>query len=659
MLLSYGCHTSEEYHLVKDNIEQFRQYIEMQRGFISQNLRLVILERPQSELCHVILYSPFEVMVKLNPYFLLKNILKQIGLDDELLIEEISLGDLSEYHTLTSSVIHVDSLEDLMNNDFERFAMKTLREPIEETSLYIDDTYEEMLREELLRIKSYSKDHFSGNPCHYLFTSDSSESLDASDYLVNTLVQSHRLHSSRILDVEFGFGGAWQLFRYKLTDSLPYCLGRVVRVTFSESFEKESVRNKRKILDKLVEYIDEFGNTVLFIIHFNDKLYDESSMFLKKDVANLYIEFSNNELSVEEAKEYIRQESLKYGADPNEVIEEVISLSENKKYSRNEIKTQLIVLSKNKLYQPHFEPYLDLMNKKLESFDKNFKQEHHSQKAMDALEQLIGLDKVKAFIKDMVLMNKLRPKLREKGISLGQSSMHCCFMGHPGTAKTTVARLLAQIMKDEGILKTGVFVEVTRKDLIGQYIGHTAPKVKEAFERARGGVLFIDEAYALNDGYTHKSYGDEAIATLVELIENHRHDTIVILAGYPKEMNEFLSVNPGLHGRIPHILNFNNYSVSEMLEIAKHMAKSKGFTFEDETQHLLEKQIQVMRQHASFANGRTVRNLVESVIQKHILLTYSESQEPSDELLLTVNAMSVEGIQFSLENHQYRKVQYH
>jgi stage V sporulation protein K len=127
-----------------------------------------------------------------------------------------------------------------------------------------------------------------------------------------------------------------------------------------------------------------------------------------------------------------------------------------------------------------------------------------------------------------------------------------------------------------------VFIEATRKDLIGEYTGHTAPRIVEFFKRARGGVLFIDEAYSLVDGYGRKSYGDEAIATIVELMENYRHDTVVVFAGYPKEMEEFLSLNPGLKSRIPHMVKFANYSTEDMVEIAQFMAKEKGFEFNEE-----------------------------------------------------------------------------
>lgn len=657
MVLSFDTLSVETTLAITSNIESIKNLIEVQKELIDNDLKLVVWERLSSQTCSVILLVPFKTITKTNPYFLLSNLLKHIGVEEEVVIEEISLNHLSDYSPYDDSIFHLGTLEEISKHDVEKFLGKALHEPLQEDECFIDEDYEELLSSELKRIRSYSQDHFSGNPCHYIFTSDSSEALDASNYLVLSLVKANRLHSSRVLDVELGLGSLWQLFKHQLSDNLPYCLGHVVRITLSDSFSKESARLRRKVFDRLVELIEEYGNTVLFILHFNESIYEESRTFLKRDVANLYIEFSKNEMSVEEAKQFIIEESYKYGVEPTVVIEELISASENKTYSRRELKIQLIISSKNKLYQPQFEPYLLLMNNKLESNEPHPDMKSDSS-ALEKLDQLIGLDKVKKVIKNMVMMHKLKPRLLEQGISVGQTSLHCCFVGQPGTAKTTVARILAQVLKEEGLLKTGVFVEVTRKDLVGQYVGQTAHKVKEAFERARGGVLFIDEAYALHDGYQHKSYGDEAIATLVELMENHRNDTIVIMAGYPKEMEAFLALNPGLHGRIPNMVTFNAYSLSEMMEIAKGMATSKGFEFDEEALMLLERVLQHARQLPSFANGRTVRNIVEKVIQKHIIQSFEVYQEPSKEQLSKIHSRSFDFID-GVVHQQRKRVHYH
>ena len=163
---------------------------------------------------------------------------------------------------------------------------------------------------------------------------------------------------------------------------------------------------------------------------------------------------------------------------------------------------------------------------------------------------MIGLESAKKVIEQAVATFKMQKRLSKKGVDIGKNTMHMVFTGNPGTAKTTTARLIAEILKDEGVLSSGVFVEAGRADLIGQYVGHTAPKVKKKFEDAMGGVLFIDEAYSLNDGEHRGSFGDEAINTIVQEMDNRREDIIVIFAGYPDEMKSFIERNPGMSSRI-------------------------------------------------------------------------------------------------------------
>lgn len=187
------------------------------------------------------------------------------------------------------------------------------------------------------------------------------------------------------------------------------------------------------------------------------------------------------------------------------------------------------------------------------------------------------------------------------------------FTGNPGSAKTTCARLLAGILKDRGLLSTGEFIECGRSDLVGKYVGWTAIIVKEKFKQAQGGVLFIDEAYALN---SDDKFGPEAINTIVQEMENHRDDVIVIFAGYPEPMEDFLQSNEGLRSRIAFHLNFPDYNVEEMTEIFALMLKEQGFTY---SKRFLEKAHDLFEEavtHADFGNGRFARNLLEQSIMK-------------------------------------------
>ena len=184
------------------------------------------------------------------------------------------------------------------------------------------------------------------------------------------------------------------------------------------------------------------------------------------------------------------------------------------------------------------------------------------------------------------------------------------FTGNPGTAKTTVARLFAEIMKDEKVLPTGNFVEVGRAELVGDHVGATAPLVKRKFKEAQGGVLFIDEAYSLCDSYEN-GFGDEAINTLVQEMENHRDDVIVIFAGYPDKMNNFLDRNPGMLSRIAFCVEFEDYSTEELCDITKLMLSKKQMTITDIAMEKLRMNYESARVSSDYGNGRYVRKLLE------------------------------------------------
>jgi SpoVK/Ycf46/Vps4 family AAA+-type ATPase len=188
--------------------------------------------------------------------------------------------------------------------------------------------------------------------------------------------------------------------------------------------------------------------------------------------------------------------------------------------------------------------------------------------------------------------------------------MHMIFTGNPGTAKTTVARLFARIMRENGLLSKGHLVEVGRGDLVGKYVGWTAPTVQAKFKAAKGGVLFIDEAYSLVDD-RDGSYGDEAINTIVQEMENHREDVVVIFAGYPDKMESFLQKNPGLRSRIAFHVPFADYSTEELCEIARHIGRAKGMNIDDGAIGKLKILFDTARLQGDFGNGRYVRNVFE------------------------------------------------
>ncbi|NRA64151.1 MAG: AAA family ATPase [Pseudobacteriovorax sp.] len=254
-----------------------------------------------------------------------------------------------------------------------------------------------------------------------------------------------------------------------------------------------------------------------------------------------------------------------------------------------------------------------------------------------SLDELIGLDEVKAEIKKLAQYMKISI-MRQKH-SGKKPNIHMVFTGRPGTGKTTVARLLGEILHEIDFLSSGHLVEVDRSGLVGEYLGQTAVKTRETIKQALGGVLFLDEAYTLARGKGDDSYGQEAIDTLLKLMEDHRGSFLVILAGYPDEMATFLSSNPGLPSRFPIHINFGDYSSQQLKDIAVLLAKKEGFSLTPESLDILVKQVDENRDQSSFGNARDIRNGLEKAYRTHAQrLAQLDTDKLTQEQLNTLNA---------------------
>jgi probable Rubsico expression protein CbbX len=225
--------------------------------------------------------------------------------------------------------------------------------------------------------------------------------------------------------------------------------------------------------------------------------------------------------------------------------------------------------------------------------------------------ELIGLVPVKTRIREiasLLLVDRMR---RSYGLDSERPTLHMCFTGSPGTGKTTVAVRMAEVLRRLGYLGKGHLVAVTRDDLVGQYIGHTAPKTREVLKRAMGGVLFIDEAYYLFRQENERDYGQETIEILLQVMENQRDDIVVILAGYKDRMDTFFQSNPGMSSRIAHHIDFPDYSVDELMGIANLILERQRYRFSEDGESSFRELMERRMRQPRFANGRSVRNALE------------------------------------------------
>lgn len=254
---------------------------------------------------------------------------------------------------------------------------------------------------------------------------------------------------------------------------------------------------------------------------------------------------------------------------------------------------------------------------------------------------LIGLKPVKRRIREIaayLLVDKAR---RTLGLTATPPTLHMAFTGNPGTGKTTVALRMASILHRLGYVRKGHLVSVTRDDLVGQYIGHTAPKTKEVLKRAMGGVLFIDEAYYLYRPENEKDYGQEAIEILLQVMENQREDLVVILAGYGDRMETFFSANPGFRSRITHHIDFPDYDDAELVAITEALAAAEGYRFDEAGRAALVDYVTARRKKPSFANARSMRNAFDRARLRQAMRLFDQDAPVDQEALRTLTAAEI------------------
>jgi probable Rubsico expression protein CbbX len=260
-------------------------------------------------------------------------------------------------------------------------------------------------------------------------------------------------------------------------------------------------------------------------------------------------------------------------------------------------------------------------------------------KVLEELDRsLIGLEPVKRRIREMaalLVIDRLREQL---DLSSTRPTLHMSFTGSPGTGKTTVALRMASVLHRLGYVDEGHLVAVTRDDLVGQYVGHTAPKTKDVVKKATGGVLFIDEAYYLHRPENERDYGQEAIEVLLQVMESERENLVVIFAGYKDPMEDFFRANPGMGSRVAHHIDFPDYTPDELMQIAELMIDEQGYEFDDEAKEAFHEYIERRVEQPRFAHGRSVRNAIERARMRQALRLFDSGEQLSKEDLVTIEA---------------------
>jgi probable Rubsico expression protein CbbX len=254
---------------------------------------------------------------------------------------------------------------------------------------------------------------------------------------------------------------------------------------------------------------------------------------------------------------------------------------------------------------------------------------------------LVGLAPVKRRIREIAGLLVIDRMRLELGIASTRPSLHMCFTGNPGTGKTTVATRMAEILHRLGYIEQPRIVTVTRDDLVGQYVGHTAPKTKDVIKRAFGGVLFIDEAYYLHRPDNERDYGAEAVEVLLHVMEAERERLVVIFAGYRERMESFFGANPGMGSRVAHHVDFPDYTADELLAIGELMAEQRAYELTDDAHLALRRYVDARRTQPRFANARSIRNAIDRARLRQAARLFDQPSTPTRTQLTTIEASDI------------------
>ena len=446
-----------------------------------------------------------------------------------------------------------------------------------------------------------------GNPVHYMFLAIDEGEARRTAYrsLLSSLYDAGRLKSKRYWF--FDCNPSDNVSRRDLKYLYSTISGGTVTIRYratDDAEENSCASANRELIEKLCENIRKYQNDVLTVLCIPSECVKVRQMFYEYLGSLNIVEIKEDAARGDGAKEYLRLLTKEKSIEPDDAL--FARVDNEKKYRSDELQAIFQEWWHEKLRSTVYPAYRDMKRA-----DAVAVKEQSYGSAYDELMEMIGLKEAKSVICKAIDYFRAQRIFAGKGFRTDRPAMSMVFTGNPGSAKTTVARLFAEIMKDEGILETGRFVECGRGDLVGRFVGWTAPTIQKKFREAKGGVLFIDEAYSLVDD-RDGSYGDEAINTIVQEMENHRSDVVVIFAGYPEQMEQFLCKNPGLRSRIAFHVPFADYDVNELCEIADLFAKKKNLIISPDAMKKMRGIFAEISLDDDFGNGRAVRNIIEA-----------------------------------------------
>lgn len=548
--------------------------------------------------------------------------IEKLKKENEELAKELNLND--DY-----PIIEVKKTEEQQNKETKKLDknefMASLYKKIDE--LYILEESKDTLKKIIEYMRKYNekieKQYIPFNMCIY---SNNNETVSLVTSIISEAANFFNYVKAGALKTE-------SLYNIEKTEQIEALYNAKNNIIVLKDFEVISNQDKMfkdKILYKIEENIEK--NQYITILVSKNK--ETLNQLLEQ-----YTKISNN----------FEFEIIAINPDVQDVYKEILDkLKENNEVS-DEFSIKLldyisVTYPNTELSYPEYRDklYNKIIFNKKEKLTEEDIPEYQKTKTIEEifneLNSLVGLDNVKQVLKDLVSLIELKNKTKNE-LNIKDTNLHMVFLGNPGTGKTTVARIISQILYNLKYIKQDKLIEVSSKDLVAEYVGQTAPKTMAVIEKALGGVLFIDEAYSLASGNGQgNSYNEEAIATLIQAMENYRDNLVVIFAGYTKEMQAFLNANSGIVSRIGYTLDFKDYTEEELLKIFESMVKKSGF---DVNQDALDEVIRVIKEYKNtknFGNARFIRNLYEKSVIKHAANTKGKK---SKKILKTITKKDI------------------